>query len=107
MTSRLGLALVLHARGGRHRGRRPGCEYLKAPCGPPVPILVLLIGGMTPGLCQSHTGSESSSNSRKEMLPKPVTIVTSESSSTCFVRSEEFSFASSHAVTTQTPAQVA
>uniref|UniRef100_H3C131 Sprouty related EVH1 domain containing 3 n=1 Tax=Tetraodon nigroviridis TaxID=99883 RepID=H3C131_TETNG len=30
--------------------------------------------------------SESSSNSRKEMLPKPITIVTSESSSTCFVR---------------------
>ncbi|GAA6235710.1 sprouty-related, EVH1 domain-containing protein 3 isoform X1 [Lates japonicus] len=54
----------------------------------------------------SHTGSESSSNSRKEMLPKPITIVTSESSSTCFVRSEEFSFGSSHAVTTQTPAQI-
>ncbi|CAG09043.1 unnamed protein product, partial [Tetraodon nigroviridis] len=53
----------------------------------------------------SHTGSESSSNSRKEMLPKPITIVTSESSSTCFVRSEEFTFGSSHAVTTQTPAQ--
>ncbi|KAF0030159.1 hypothetical protein F2P81_016890 [Scophthalmus maximus] len=33
----------------------------------------------------SHTGSESSSNSRKEMLPKPITIVTSESSSTCFI----------------------
>ncbi|KAM6973749.1 LOW QUALITY PROTEIN: sprouty-related, EVH1 domain-containing protein 3 [Aplochiton taeniatus] len=54
---------------------------------------------------ESHTGSESSSNSRKEMLPKPLTIVTSESSSTCFVRSEEFSFAG-HAVTTQTPAQI-
>ncbi|XP_035009558.1 sprouty-related, EVH1 domain-containing protein 3 isoform X1 [Hippoglossus stenolepis] len=54
----------------------------------------------------SHTGSESSSNSRKEMLPKPITIVTSESSSTCFVLSEEFSFASGHAVTTQTPAQI-
>uniref|UniRef100_A0A3B4VHA4 Sprouty related EVH1 domain containing 3 n=2 Tax=Seriola dumerili TaxID=41447 RepID=A0A3B4VHA4_SERDU len=54
----------------------------------------------------SHTGSESSSNSRKEMLPKPITIVTSESSSTCFVRSDEFSFGSSHAVTTQTPAQI-
>ncbi|KAF3847413.1 hypothetical protein F7725_020441 [Dissostichus mawsoni] len=51
-------------------------------------------------------GSESSSNSRKEMLPKPLTIVTSESSSTCFVLSEEFSFGSSHAVTTQTPAQI-
>lgn len=63
--------------------------------------------GMTCNLCQSHTGSESSSNSRKEMLPKPITIVTSESSSTCFVRPEEFSFGPSHAVTTQTPAQVA
>jgi len=40
------------------------------------------------------------------MLPKPITIVTSESSSTCFVRSEEFNFGSSHALTTQTPAQV-
>ncbi|KAL8219882.1 UNVERIFIED_CONTAM: hypothetical protein K2H54_035564, partial [Gekko kuhli] len=42
-----------------------------------------------------HTDSESSSNSRKEMLPKPVTIVTSESSSSCYLRSpasEEFSF---------------
>ncbi|XP_061576430.1 sprouty-related, EVH1 domain-containing protein 3 [Cololabis saira] len=54
----------------------------------------------------SHTGSESSSNSRKEMLPKPITIVTSESSSTCFVRPEEFSFGSSQAVTTHTPAQI-
>ncbi|KAG9273301.1 sprouty-related, EVH1 domain-containing protein 3 isoform X1 [Astyanax mexicanus] len=56
----------------------------------------------------SHTGSESSSNSRKEMLPKPITIVTSESSSTCFVRSsaEEFGYGAGHAVTTQTPAQV-
>ncbi|XP_071216364.1 sprouty-related, EVH1 domain-containing protein 3 [Salvelinus alpinus] len=56
----------------------------------------------------SHTGSESSSNSRKEMLPKPVTIVTSESSSTCFVRStsEEFSFGASHTLTTTTPAQI-
>ena len=63
---------------------------------------------MTCSLCQSHTGSESSSNSRKEMLPKPITIVTSESSSTCFVRSatEEFGFGAGHAVTTQTPAQV-
>lgn len=69
-------------------------------------LLVFLTCGMTCSLCQSHTGSESSSNSRKEMLPKPITIVTSESSSTCFVRSEEFSFGSSHAVTTQTPAQV-
>ncbi|KTG07120.1 hypothetical protein cypCar_00000050, partial [Cyprinus carpio] len=55
----------------------------------------------------SHTGSESSSNSRKEMLPKPITIVTSESSSTCFVRStEEFAYGTGHACTTQTPAQV-
>ncbi|XP_056468348.1 sprouty-related, EVH1 domain-containing protein 3 [Gadus chalcogrammus] len=54
----------------------------------------------------SHTGSESSSNSRKEMLPKPITIVTSESSSTCFVRPEEFGFAAGHGVTTQTPAQI-
>ncbi|XP_059362050.1 sprouty-related, EVH1 domain-containing protein 3 isoform X1 [Carassius carassius] len=55
----------------------------------------------------SHTGSESSSNSRKEMLPKPITIVTSESSSTCFVRStEEFAYGTGHACTTQTPAQI-
>lgn len=62
----------------------------------------------TCSLYQSHTGSESSSNSRKEMLPKPITIVTSESSSTCFVRSaaEEFGYGEGHAVTTQTPAQV-
>ncbi|KAM9811850.1 sprouty-related, EVH1 domain-containing protein 3 isoform 1-T1 [Syngnathus typhle] len=52
----------------------------------------------------SHTGSESSSNSRKEMLPKPITIVTSESSSTCFVRADEFAFTSGG--TTQTPAQI-
>ncbi|XP_051934920.1 sprouty-related, EVH1 domain-containing protein 3 isoform X2 [Hippocampus zosterae] len=70
---RLGLAFVIHARGGGHRGRWASC-------------------------------SESSSNSRKEMLPKPITIVTSESSSTCFVRTEEFAFTSS--VTTQTPAQI-
>ncbi|XP_055031037.1 sprouty-related, EVH1 domain-containing protein 3 isoform X2 [Misgurnus anguillicaudatus] len=58
-------------------------------------------------LSQSHTGSESSSNSRKEMLPKPITIVTSESSSTCFVRStEEFAYGAAHGVTTQTPAQI-
>ncbi len=62
---------------------------------------------MTCSLSQSHTGSESSSNSRKEMLPKPITIVTSESSSTCFVRStEEFAYGTGHACTTQTPAQV-
>lgn len=73
----------------------------------PNAVIDVLTCGMTCSLCQSHTGSESSSNSRKEMLPKPITIVTSESSSTCFVRSEEFSFGSSHAVTTQTPAQVA
>lgn len=63
---------------------------------------------MTCSLCQSHTGSESSSNSTKEMLPKPITIVTSESSSTCFVRpaTEDFVYGTGHAVTTQTPAQV-
>ncbi|XP_029111054.1 sprouty-related, EVH1 domain-containing protein 3 isoform X2 [Scleropages formosus] len=57
----------------------------------------------------SHTDSESSSNSRKEMLPKPVTIVTSESSSTCFVRSavEEFGYeVGSAAVTPQAPVQI-
>ncbi|XP_061683171.1 sprouty-related, EVH1 domain-containing protein 3 isoform X2 [Syngnathoides biaculeatus] len=70
---RLGLALVVHAGGGGHRGRWASC-------------------------------SESSSNSRKEMLPKPVTIVTSESSSTCFVRTEDFAFTSGGA--TQTPAQI-
>ncbi|XP_072885371.1 sprouty-related, EVH1 domain-containing protein 3 [Hemitrygon akajei] len=35
----------------------------------------------------AHTDSESSSNSRKEMLPKHITIVTSESSSSCYIRS--------------------
>uniref|UniRef100_A0A1A8MLL8 Sprouty-related, EVH1 domain containing 3 n=1 Tax=Nothobranchius pienaari TaxID=704102 RepID=A0A1A8MLL8_9TELE len=69
-------------------------------------ICLVLTCGVTFNLCQSHTGSESSSNSRKEMLPKPITIVTSESSSTCFVRPEEFSFGSSHAVTTHMPAQI-
>ncbi|XP_061073901.1 sprouty-related, EVH1 domain-containing protein 3 [Conger conger] len=56
----------------------------------------------------SHTDSESSSNSRKEMLPKPVTIVTSESSSTCFVRSaaEDYGYGAGHAVPTQIPAQI-
>lgn len=39
------------------------------------------------------------------MLPKPVTIVTSESS-TCFVRPEDFGFGAGLTVTTQTPAQV-
>ncbi|XP_030621078.1 sprouty-related, EVH1 domain-containing protein 3 [Chanos chanos] len=59
-------------------------------------------------LFQSHTGSESSSNSRKEMLPKPITIVTSESSSSCFVRSaaEDFGYGIGHPITTQTPAQI-
>ncbi|XP_028680809.1 sprouty-related, EVH1 domain-containing protein 3 isoform X1 [Erpetoichthys calabaricus] len=45
----------------------------------------------------THTDSESSSNSRKEMLPKHVTIVTSESSSSCYVRSpasEEYGYGS-------------
>ncbi|KAJ8402161.1 hypothetical protein AAFF_G00370260, partial [Aldrovandia affinis] len=57
----------------------------------------------------SHTGSESSSNSRKEMLPKPITIVTSESSSTCFVlppAAEDYGYGTRQAVTTQTPVQV-
>ncbi|XP_067875314.1 sprouty-related, EVH1 domain-containing protein 1-like [Heterodontus francisci] len=36
---------------------------------------------------EMHTDSESSSNSRKEMLPKHITIVTSESSSSCYIRS--------------------
>ncbi|XP_062409059.1 sprouty-related, EVH1 domain-containing protein 3 [Sardina pilchardus] len=60
-------------------------------------------------LCQSHTGSDSSANSKQEMLPKPITIVTSKSSSSCFVRSatEDFGYGSGHAVTTQTtPAQI-
>ncbi|XP_051900343.1 sprouty-related, EVH1 domain-containing protein 3 [Pristis pectinata] len=35
----------------------------------------------------THTDSESSPNSRKEMLPKHITIVTSESSSSCYIRS--------------------
>ncbi|KAJ8275658.1 hypothetical protein COCON_G00074100 [Conger conger] len=57
----------------------------------------------------SHTGSESSSNSRKEMLPKPITIVTSESSSPCFTlpsAAEDYGYGTQHAVTTQTPAQI-
>ncbi|XP_025068861.1 sprouty-related, EVH1 domain-containing protein 3, partial [Alligator sinensis] len=54
-----------------------------------------------------HTDSESSSNSRKEMLPKPGTIVTSESSSSCYVRSpasEDFPFGAPAPATP--PAQV-
>ncbi|XP_043938522.1 sprouty-related, EVH1 domain-containing protein 1-like [Protopterus annectens] len=54
-----------------------------------------------------HTDSESSSNSRKEMLPKHITIVTSESSSSCYVRSpasEEFAFGTTQTATS--PAQV-
>lgn len=49
-----------------------------------------------------HTDSESSSNSRKEMLPKPITIVTSESSSSCYIRSpvsEEFTFSAAQGAT--------
>ncbi|XP_078518347.1 sprouty-related, EVH1 domain-containing protein 2-like [Lissotriton helveticus] len=49
-----------------------------------------------------HTDSESSSNSRKEMLPKHITIVTSESSSSCYVRSpvsEDFGFSAVQAAT--------
>ncbi|KAG7483865.1 hypothetical protein MATL_G00042910 [Megalops atlanticus] len=57
----------------------------------------------------SHTGSESSSNSRKEMLPRPITIVTSESSSACFVpppATEDFGYGTGHSTSTQTPAQI-
>ncbi|CAH2314199.1 sprouty-related, EVH1 domain-containing 3 [Pelobates cultripes] len=54
------------------------------------------------------TDSESSSNSRKEMLPKHITIVTSESSSSCYVRSpasEEFGFSSGPSVSPSTQSQ--
>uniref|UniRef100_A0A3B3T9D7 Sprouty related EVH1 domain containing 3 n=1 Tax=Paramormyrops kingsleyae TaxID=1676925 RepID=A0A3B3T9D7_9TELE len=57
----------------------------------------------------SRTDSESSFNSRKETLPKPITIVTSESSSTFFVHppvSEDLSYGMKHTVTAQTPAMV-
>ncbi|XP_048840670.1 sprouty-related, EVH1 domain-containing protein 1-like [Brienomyrus brachyistius] len=57
----------------------------------------------------SRTDSESSFNSRKETLPKPITIVTSESSSTSFVHppaSEDLSYRMKHTVTAQTPAMV-
>uniref|UniRef100_A0A8C5WYW3 Sprouty related EVH1 domain containing 3 n=1 Tax=Laticauda laticaudata TaxID=8630 RepID=A0A8C5WYW3_LATLA len=53
-----------------------------------------------------RTDSESSSNSQKEMLPKPITIVTSESSSTCFIRtpiSEEFPFSSTQGASSAGP----
>uniref|UniRef100_A0A670IT72 Sprouty related EVH1 domain containing 3 n=1 Tax=Podarcis muralis TaxID=64176 RepID=A0A670IT72_PODMU len=56
--------------------------------------------------CRVHTDSESSSNSRKEMLPKPITIVTSESSSSCYLRSpvsEEFSFSTAQGATSSGP----
>nr|XP_033812475.1 sprouty-related, EVH1 domain-containing protein 3 isoform X1 [Geotrypetes seraphini] len=49
-----------------------------------------------------HTDSESSSNSRKEMLPKHITIVTSESSSSCYIRSpasEEFGYSTAQVAT--------
>ncbi|KAG9333089.1 hypothetical protein JZ751_013513, partial [Albula glossodonta] len=53
-------------------------------------------------LPQSHTGSDSSSNSRKEMLPKPITVVTSESSSPCLVLSppaaKEYGYGSQHPI---------
>ncbi|OCT66304.1 sprouty-related, EVH1 domain-containing protein 1 [Xenopus laevis] len=52
-----------------------------------------------------HTDSESSSNSRKEMLPKHITIVTSESSSSCYVRSpvsEDFGFSTGPSVSPTT-----
>ncbi|XP_044162190.1 sprouty-related, EVH1 domain-containing protein 3 [Bufo gargarizans] len=55
-----------------------------------------------------HTDSESSSNSRKEMLPKHITIITSESSSSCYVRSpvsEEFGFTTGPSVSPTTQSQ--
>ncbi|XP_070620541.1 sprouty-related, EVH1 domain-containing protein 1-like [Erythrolamprus reginae] len=55
-----------------------------------------------------RTDSESSSNSQQEMLPKPITIVTSESSSTCFIRtpiSEEFPFSSTQGASSAGPVQ--
>lgn len=60
-------------------------------------------------LFQSRTDTESSFNSRKETLPKPITIVTSESSSTSFVHppaSEDLSYRMKHSVTAPTPAMV-
>ncbi|XP_020642688.3 sprouty-related, EVH1 domain-containing protein 3 isoform X3 [Pogona vitticeps] len=56
-----------------------------------------------------YTDSESSSNSRKEMLPKPITIVTNESSSSCYIRSplsEEFSFSTSQGLGSTGPVRV-
>ncbi|XP_023662891.1 sprouty-related, EVH1 domain-containing protein 3 isoform X2 [Paramormyrops kingsleyae] len=55
----------------------------------------------------SHTDSESSSNSRKEMLPKSITIVTSESSAG-FVRSaaEELGYESGPTAPSQSPSQI-
>ncbi|XP_069042579.1 sprouty-related, EVH1 domain-containing protein 3 isoform X2 [Lepisosteus oculatus] len=53
--------------------------------------------------------SESSSSSRKEMLPRPATIVTSQSSATCFVRppaTEDYGYGTGHTVATPTPAQI-
>ncbi|MBN3312991.1 SPRE1 protein, partial [Atractosteus spatula] len=52
---------------------------------------------------------ESSSSSRKEMLPRPATIVTSQSSATCFVRppaTEDYGYGTGHTVATPTPAQI-
>ncbi|XP_069042578.1 sprouty-related, EVH1 domain-containing protein 3 isoform X1 [Lepisosteus oculatus] len=59
-------------------------------------------------LAQSQD-SESSSSSRKEMLPRPATIVTSQSSATCFVRppaTEDYGYGTGHTVATPTPAQI-
>ncbi|XP_005987978.1 sprouty-related, EVH1 domain-containing protein 3 [Latimeria chalumnae] len=56
----------------------------------------------------TQTDSESSSNSRREMLPKHITIVTSESSSSCYMRSpasEDFGFGTAQAVTPSSQAQ--
>ncbi|KAJ7303928.1 hypothetical protein JRQ81_011441 [Phrynocephalus forsythii] len=55
-----------------------------------------------------RTDSESSSNSRKEMIPKPITIVTNESSASCYIRSplsEEFSFSAPQGSGSAGPAQ--
>ncbi|KAL4658595.1 sprouty-related, EVH1 domain-containing protein 3 [Arapaima gigas] len=55
----------------------------------------------------SQTDSESTSNSRKERQPKPITIVTSKSSSTSFMCppvAEDFGYGVKPAISRQTPA---
>ncbi|XP_067830909.1 sprouty-related, EVH1 domain-containing protein 1-like [Heptranchias perlo] len=57
---------------------------------------------VTEDIAAMQTDSESSSNSRKEMLPKHITIVTSESSSSCYIRSpasDEFRLVQTQAAT--------